>query len=142
MKFGLIILSLLAFQVVPAQSLLEKREAQQQMDNIKDDMESMNKKCDAKMTFKYDLKSFGDKKTWHEYSPSSRCVSLVNALFSICDTPDGKEAVKKNIKELTCNFGGAGKRAFKKAGNKLNYTVDWGSANDQEFLKGEIEKSL
>jgi hypothetical protein len=130
-------------------SLRQKEFAKKQDEYFKKEADLANEKCGTKIAAKIDWQSFKaeidkslDGKHESSYSFSGYCDSPMGTMFSMCDSEDGKAAIKKRIKSYTCKFGGEGKRKIELKGSNLTMWVDWKAANYDDYVKEYLGKTL
>lgn len=66
--------------------------------------------------------------------------SPINGLAAICGDVDGKEAVQKQVKKVTCRYGKKRQLTIKKG--VLEFTIDWQASNNDVFVREMLNKSL
>jgi hypothetical protein len=130
-------------------SLRQKEFTKKQDEYFKKEVAPTDEKCGIKLNAKIDWQSFKaeidkhlDGKDGHNYSFYGYCSSPPSAMFSLCDSEDGKAAIKKRIKSYTCKFGGEGKRKIELKGSNLTMWVDWKASNYDDFVKEYLGKTL
>jgi hypothetical protein len=124
-----------------AESLEEKKKHNYEQEQIDKSADSTDQRCGTKITGQFDWK--GTKlEDFSTNSPSGYCEAAFNALSLVCDDKDGKEAVQKKVKKVLCKFGGKDKRAIKLNGSTLEFTIDWGAANNDDYVKDFLMKKL
>jgi hypothetical protein len=130
-------------------SLRQKEFAKKQDEYFKKEVDLANEKCGIKLNAKIDWESFKgevdkqlDGKDGYNYSFSGYCDAPVGSMFGICDSEDGKAAIKKRIKSYTCKYGGEGKRKIELKGANLTMWVDWKASNYDDYVKEYLGKTL
>ena len=134
-----VIAAFLSPTAAPASELSEKKKQLEQEEDLAASVETMNKACETKITAGSDWKSFkmADLET---YSGSTFCGIAISGLVEICNDVDGKEAVQKQVKNVTCKYGKKRQLTLKKG--LLEFTIDWQASNNQVFVREMLNKSL
>lgn len=103
----------------------------------------LNKTCGSSIEVEIDWKSFAAS-DWQKYSMPSFCGETVKALTTYCKSEKGnkKDYIKKNVKSITCVYGGEGKRALTVKNGKIKTAIDFKSANLRKFVNAQLLKNL
>jgi hypothetical protein len=82
-------------------SLKDKKEWAQMTKVIEDRAEAASKKCETKISAKWDVASFKGTDLFQD-SPTAKCRDLVYNVENLCTTDHGKAAVKEHVATITC----------------------------------------
>lgn len=124
-----------------AESLAEKKKHKEQVEYLNKELEYTNEKCGTKITASFDW-SKSKLEDMNTYSAYGYCEAALDALESICEDSDGKEAVQKDVKSLVCRFGGKGSRAITLKKGVLDWTIEWEASNNGDYIKEYLMKTL
>jgi hypothetical protein len=124
-----------------AESLAEKKKHKEQVEYLQKELDYTNEKCGTKITASFDW-SKSKLEDMDKYSAYGYCESALDALESICEDSDGKEAVQKDVKKVVCKFGAKDKRAISLKGGTLEWTMDWEASNNADYIKEYLMKTL
>jgi len=114
------------------------REPQQEAALAKD-VERTNKQCGSGFTVKFDWTGIPPG-ALNEFSAAGYCDAALEGIRRICEESLGKDAVKQKIKSMTCGFGG--ERAISLRNGSLEYTINFNSTNDADFVYAYLQNSL
>ena len=114
------------------------REPQQEAALAKD-VERTNKQCGSGFTVKFDWTGIPPG-ALNEFSAAGYCDAALEGIRRICEESLGKDAVKQKIKSMTCGFGG--ERAISLTNGSLEYTINFNSTNDADFVYAYLQNSL
>ena len=78
-----------------------------------------------------------DRKT---YSAYGYCKVALEAVWRVCGSEAGKEAVKQKIKSLTCSFGP--QRTVVLRDGTIDYEVNFNSSNDVDYVFEYLQNNL
>jgi hypothetical protein len=132
----------LVSSVAIADSLEEQKAHKKQQAELDDEIKSMNKSCDTKMTVSVDWGSWGGqidagapKKT------SIICYKAIWDMENMCRDKDAKAAIQKEVTAVSCRGGGGDQASVKLDGTTLVYTgaITQKKAAD---VKGYLMKTL
>jgi len=101
----------------------------------------LNTNCHSQITFTLDWESFS-KVDWQGYSLQSFCGTPIVGLGKLCIGKQTQTYVQKNIKSITCRFGGEGNRALKIENGVMMYSVDFKAPNSNQFSRAALMKNL
>ncbi len=102
----------------------------------------MNAACGASIGVKIDWDSFGQSDDWKQYSMPSFCGAPLDTLKGFCQKENAKAYIQKNVKTVTCYYGGQGKRALQVEKGAIKNTVDFEAPNLDQFLHAALLKEL
>jgi hypothetical protein len=138
---GAAIIAAMWSTVVYAQSLKDKEYFAKQETYLAEQVPYVNKKCDTKITVKFDWSKPPKPEERTTYSAYGYCQAVLDAVQRVCDSSRaGKDAVKEKIKSLTCGFGPQREIALK--GGAINYKINYSSANDVDFVFEYLQNNL
>jgi len=80
-------------------------------ENLEDTVRSVNAECGSKLKAAVVWDTVDDK-ALQERSISSYCASALGALRSACGTPDGKQFVQQQVRQVSCRFDGNGEMSL------------------------------
>lgn len=124
-----------------AESLGEKKKHKEQVEYLQKELDYTNEKCGTKITAEFDW-SKSKLEDFDTYSAYGYCEATLDALESICEDADGKEAVQKDVKKVLCKFGGKGSRSITLKKGVLEWVIEWEASNNQDFIKEYLMKTL
>jgi hypothetical protein len=103
----------------------------------------MNTACGTSIDAKVEWDSFTGS-DWENYSVSSFCGAPLKTMSDFCSAAKGnsKAYIKKNLKEVTCSYGGEGKRAIRVENGAIENIVDFTSSNLDEFVHAALLKDF
>jgi hypothetical protein len=122
-----------------AQSLKIRQRMASEAESLVKDVDYTNKACGTKLAVKFDWAGApeGDLLT---FSPESYCNAALEAIQRVCGEPSGKEAVQQKVKTMTCGFGAS--RAITLKDGAIAYKINFGSANDADFVYEYLQNKL
>jgi hypothetical protein len=82
-------------------SLKDKKEWAQMTKIIDARAEAASKKCETKITAKFDIPSFKGTDLFQD-SPTAKCRDLIYNVENLCTTDEGKTSVKAHVATITC----------------------------------------
>jgi hypothetical protein len=103
------------------------------------DVERTNKQCGSGFTVRFNWTGIPPG-ALNEFSAAGYCDAALDAIRRICEESLGKDAVKQKIKSMTCGFGG--ERAISLRNGSLEYTINFNSSNDADFVYAYLQNSL
>jgi len=115
-----------------------KREPEQEA-ALARNVEQTNKKCGSGFTVKFDWTGIPTG-ALNEFSAAGYCDAALEGIRRVCEEALGKDAVKQKIKSMTCGFGG--ERAISLKDGSLDYTINFNSTNDADFVYAYLQNSL
>ena len=115
-----------------------KREPEQEA-ALARDVEQTNKKCGSGFTVKFDWTGIPTG-ALNEFSAAGYCDAALEGIRRVCEEALGKDAVKQKIKSMTCGFGS--ERAISLKDGSLDYTINFNSTNDADFVYAYLQNSL
>ena len=62
--------------------------------------------------------------------------------FCSAERGNSKAYIQKNVKRITCSYGGEGKRALVIKNGKINNIVDFTASNLDDFIHAALVKKL
>ena len=74
------------------------------------------------------------------YSASGWCDAALEGIRRVCSDAPGKDAVKEQIKSVTCGFGPD--RAISLKDGTVDYKISFRSTNDADFVFESLENAL
>jgi hypothetical protein len=138
---GAAIIAAMCSTVVDAQSLKDKMYFEEQETYLAEQVPYLNKKCDAKITVKFDWSKPPKPEERTTYSAYGYCEAVLDAMRRVCESSQaGKGAVKEKIKSVTCGFGPQREIALKKGA--IEYKIQYESANDADFVFEYLQNHL
>jgi hypothetical protein len=132
--------TLVCLSASQAQSLKDREYFAAQEKSLADDLAQTSKQCGTDMTAKFDwlnvpIPAAGQPR----YSPSAYCGAVFGGIRRVCGSQLGKEAVKK-IKSLNCGFGA--QRSIAMKDGTIDYTINYQSSNDVDFVFAYLQSNL
>ena len=122
------------------EEIVERAQNEAELKKMTDEM---NTSCESSVTVTIDWDSFAESE-WREYSVSGFCGAPVERLSEFCSAERGnsKAYIQKNVKRITCSYGGEGKRALVIKNGKINNIVDFTASNLDDFIHAALVKKL
>jgi hypothetical protein len=122
-----------------AQPLKEKQIQARQEAELAKDVEYTNKTCGSEFTVRFDWSAVpaGALET---FSAEGYRDAALEGIRRVCTDAPGKEAVKQSIKHMTCSFGG--ERTISLKEGSLDYTINFDSVNDADFVYAYLMNNL
>jgi hypothetical protein len=98
-----------------------------------------NQSCGTNIIVKFDWTAVPADRAG--YSPFGLCQAVLDGMKRVCE-PDkaGKDAVKQQIKSITCGFGP--QRAITLKDGAIDYKINFGSSNDTDFVFEYLQNNL
>jgi hypothetical protein len=138
---GAAIIAAMCSTVVYAQSLKDKMYFEEQETYLAEEVTYLNKKCETKITVKFDWSKPPKPEERTTYSAHGYCNSALDGVRRVCESSQaGKGAVKDKIKSVTCAFGPRREIALKKGA--IDYKINYNSANDVDFVFEYLQNNL
>jgi hypothetical protein len=122
-----------------AQSLKEKQIQARQEAELAKDVEHTNKTCGSGFTVKFDWAAV-PAGALEKFSAEGYCNAALDGVRRVCADAPGKDAVKQSIKSMTCGFGR--ERAISLKDGSLDYTINFDSVNDADFVYAYLLNNL
>jgi hypothetical protein len=123
-------------------SIKEKQARTAAEAELKTEVDRANTACGTTLTETINWASFKGTDP-AKYSISGYCGNVMAGVRKVCEgSPEGKEAVKKNLKKVDCALGGEGKRSAAVKDGTLSFKVDWNAGSDDDFVKAYLENNL
>lgn len=127
-------------------SLRQREFVSGQLRHFQRKIESFNRSCDAEVNASVDWQSFKEQidlqldgelnKSFHGY-----CSAGLSAAASMCRNSDAaKAAIRQRVQRYTCSYGT--ERAIRFQRNHLRMTIDWESANYDDWITDFLGRSL
>ncbi len=103
----------------------------------------MNAACGTSIKATVDWDSFNESK-WQDYSIPSFCGAPLEALAEFCSAEKGnsKAYIQKQVKSVTCLYGGDGKRDLQIDNGAIKNIVDFKASNLDTFIHAAMIKKL
>ena len=121
------------------QSLKEKQIRARQEAELAKDIEFTNKTCASEFSVKFDWSAV-PADALEKFSAEGYCDAALEGIRRVCTDAPGKDAVKQNIKTMTCGFGR--ERAISLKEGSLDYTINFASVNDADFVYAYLVNNL
>ncbi len=122
-----------------AQSLqLKQRMATEDL-QLSKHADATNKQCGSSMTVEFDWTGVPEDQI-ATYSPNGYCDAALEGIRRICVDAIGKDAVKQQIKKVTCGFGAA--RDISLKDGSVSYKINFSSVNDADFVYAQLQSKL
>jgi hypothetical protein len=98
-----------------------------------------NRECGTSMTAAFDWTGVNEEELLTQ-SANGWCESALEGIRRVCGDDAGKDAVKEQIKSLTCGFGPERRISLKDG--TVNFTISFKSTNDTDFVFESLENAL
>jgi len=104
----------------------------------------MNVACGSAIEVSIDWDGFAKSGDWQEYSIPSYCGAPLEALMDFCSAEKGnsKAYIKKKVRNVTCYYGGEGKRGIQVGDGTIKNIVDFKAVNLGDFTRAALLKDL
>ena len=141
-------LAILAFPMVHpiAETLAEKEFKATELGYVSRDLKTMNDACGTTMPMDIDWLAFqaaSEQMSKGSASINGRCSEMTTTVAQICrGSAYGKDAVKKNIQNLSCTFGGAGKQVIDLKAGTFTYGIDLDAPNVGDVMTKYIKTNI
>jgi hypothetical protein len=122
-----------------AESLEEKRWHAGEEKSLKRAIEDMNKACGITIATKIDWTTFKFD-DWSKHHVGMMCLPPVRAVQQLCGQADGKEAIGKAVKTLTCK--GADAPGIELNGGAIEFKVTTKKTPTQDEAKSYLLKKI
>jgi len=122
-----------------AQSLKARQFQAKEDEYLARSIEDTSKRCESQISAKIDWAAIKQDEPGSS-SPSGYCGEALNAIGSLCGQAMAKEAVQKGVKTLVCTMGGP--RAISLKDGTLTYTMEYDSANNEDYIKAFLKEHL
>jgi hypothetical protein len=134
----MVAMSAMCATAVNAQSLKDKEYFAAQEKELASDVSFLNKTCDTNISVKIDWSKLPAER---DHSPSGYCEGgALSGLREVCKSQLGKDTVKQKVKDVTCTFGP--QRTIVLKDGTINYTINYSSSNDWEFVYAYLQEHL
>ena len=118
---------------------IQQRMASETADLIKD-AKTTNETCQSSVTATFDWSAAPSADQLMKYSPEGYCGAVLEGMRRVCSDQLGKDAIKKQIRKLTCGF--AASRQIELKHGTLDYKIDFNSTNDADFVFEYLQNQL
>jgi hypothetical protein len=98
-----------------------------------------NRECGTSMTVTIDWSGVNEEDL-STYSASGWCGAALEGIQRVCSDAPGKDAVKEQIKSVTCGFGPD--RSISLKDGVVDYKISFKSSNDADFVFEALENAL
>ena len=115
----------LAPSQTPEQQAADQALRKQADDDLSSYSTTVSDACDGSFKARIDWTTVSPLQT-HRYSPADACGAALQAIEEMCQNPEGKERVAKEIKSVICTT--SAQPSIEMHGGTLVYTIDWQSA--------------
>ena len=122
-----------------AQSLKVRQIQARQEAALVKDVEHTNKVCGSSVSVRFDWSAVAADDL-EKFSAEGYCDAALEGLRRVCTDAPGKDAVKQQIKRMTCAFGT--ERAISLKDGTLDYKINFNSANDGDFVYAYLMNNL
>ena len=140
-RVGVPVVALAIFSSVAlAQSLKDKEYFADQEKYLAGELAFTNERCGNSLVAKFDWSKPPTPEQRTTYSAYGYCSAVLEALRRTCDSAAGKDAVKQQVKSLTCGFGS--QRAITLKDGAIDYKVSFDSKNDADFVFEYLQNNL
>lgn len=127
--------------VAHSQSLKEKEYFAAQEKYLAEQVTFTNKKCESNVVVKFDWSTPPTAEERKTYSAYGYCGAALEAMRRVCEqSKAGKDAVKQQIKSVTCGFGPQRTIALKSGA--IDYKINYKSSNDADFVFEYLQNNL
>jgi hypothetical protein len=118
---------------------IQQRVASETADLIKDAKQT-NTTCQSSLTATFDWSAAPPADELMKYSPEGYCNAALEGIQRVCSDQLGKDAIKKQIKKVTCGF--AASRQIELKQGTLEYKINFNSVNDADFVFEYLQNQL
>jgi hypothetical protein len=135
-----------------AQSLKEKKLIRQGQAKLDETTGDLKKKCGVEIKMSLDWKSFKgkDKGSYGLPSAFAYCGNVADGVRSVCGDEDGKPAIAKSVKTISCKWDAKATKAKLKRygpvmslkGGKLTAGYNWDTANMSSSVRDWLMNNL
>jgi hypothetical protein len=137
--YFLMLIALVAATGTQAQSLKQKQIQARQEAELTKDVQYTNKTCGSKFAVKFNWSAV-PASALEKFSAEGYCNTALEGIRRVCTDALGKDAVKQHIKSMTCGFGR--ERAIALKEGSLDYTINFDSVNDADFVYAYLMNNL
>ncbi len=125
-----------------AQTLKEQQIQKAQEGYLASASTSFNEACGTEIPVSIDWTSFKSADYTTNYGIHSYCSQSISAMESMCGEDDGlaKKAIASKIKKVVCHMGA--ERSAKLSDGTFDYTINFSSANDTDFVREFLGENL
>jgi hypothetical protein len=117
---------------------LKQQEAEKSL--AEDQLAAANMACGTGLSARFDWPTF-DMKQAENFSVQAYCGEPLTALKGICGTEQGRQSVAAKVKGFVCKQGKERKLNLTSDG-MLEYSVDYSSVNDFEYVSTWLKKNI
>ncbi len=102
-----------------------------------------NEVCGSSIAATVDWQSFASA-SWQRYSMASYCGAPLEVLADFCAQKKGysKAYINKQVKSVTCAYGGKGKQDVKVEKGAITQQIDFDGANLKDFVRAALLKNM
>ena len=104
------------------------------------DVKLTNKTCQSSLTATFDWSAVPSAEELAKYSPEGYCSAALEGIQRVCSDELGKDAVRKQIKKVTCGF--ATSRQIELKDGTLDYKINFNSVNDADYVFEYLQNQL
>jgi hypothetical protein len=122
-----------------AQSLKQRQIQARQETELAKHVDYTNKTCGSELSVRFDWSAV-PAGALEKFSAEGYCDAALAGIRRVCTDAPGKDAVKQRIKNMTCGFGR--ERAISLKEGSLNYTINFDSVNDADFVYAYLLNNL
>jgi hypothetical protein len=122
-----------------AQSLKIRKIQTRQEAELAKDIAFTNKTCGSGLTVKFDWTAL-PAGALDKFSAEGYCDAALEGVRRVCVDAPGKDAVTHGINSITCRFGS--ERAISLKDKSLDYTINFDSVNDADFVYAYLVNNL
>ncbi|MDA9951105.1 hypothetical protein N9D31_00895 [Oligoflexaceae bacterium] len=143
MKRVIILLSALSFTSAAYAGLAEKKAMREFAKDTIQEIAETTKACGSKIAVNWNFKSLS-KSDFKDYSLKGMASDVLYGVRSVCADPDGKDAVKKQVKKilLTKRTKGDNKPTFNLKSGTLKVMMKFAPSNTIKETKKFLEDNL
>jgi hypothetical protein len=124
-----------------AQSLKDKQHFSEHEQYLAKELAFANEKCGTSMTAKFDWLTPPTPEQRSTHSAYGYCQATLDGMPRVGESSQaGKDAVKQNIKSVTCGFGPQRSIALKDGA--VDYKVNFNSSNDIDYVFEYLQNNL
>lgn len=130
---------LTTFGVANAQSLKMRQLMADQEKQLVDSVKHLNDTCGTNIAVKFDWAG-APQDQLQSTSASSFCSAGLDGVRRVCNTPEGKDAVKQKVTSVTCGFGS--ERSVSLKDGTIDYKINFSSSNDADYVYDYLLNNL
>lgn len=105
------------------------------------ELAATNAACGSKITAGFDWPSYRER-VMGPTNAYAYCASTFAALSNLCAEPALREAVRQHISRIVCAFGESGARDVSLKDGTIDFTIDWVSPGNVEFIEAYLRGAL